>query len=293
MFTEVKLTEYSRGIPFASVDAVKAAITQYSEGRLSSSHATTRQLVSDGGDMIAMMLTLVHPSESSFLGKMFKEMDEALANKNNPRYHKSYDYDGVGVFHKTTVEVEQLKGGTCMLHLNAAYVGDKPEVDLAKALEINRGLIRTGISAPFKFAGDHFTLNCADLARRLGTTLEFKIDGEQLAAIIATGRSDYEGGRVSNAGQQTYLCGSLEVSVSLSAGSYYEEPYQSSGSTLTGPLQADWEDESKFKAPVISITIEIPLEKGASRYDREAVIDEGVKAQMRQLASKFQASFAS
>ena len=293
MFIEVKLTEYSRGIPFASVDAVKAAITQYSEGRLSSSHATTRQLVSDGGGMIAMLLPLVHPSESSFLGRMFKEMDEALANKNNPRYHKSYDYDGVGVFHKTTVEVQQLKGGTYMLHLNAAYVGDKPEVDLAEALEINRGLIRTGISAPFEFTGDHFTLDCADLARRLGASLEIEIDGEQLAAIIAAGRSDYEGGRLSYSGQQSYLCGSLKVTVSLSAGRYSEEPYQSSGSTLTGPLHADWDDKSKFEAPVVSITIELPAQKGESRYDREAVIDEGLKAQMRHLASKIQASFAS
>lgn len=71
---------------------------------------------------------------------MLEEAESSV--KNFGRWRRSYDYDGQGVFHKTSVEITAIKDpkDTFVLGLNAAYVGKEVEDGLAAHLGIEQGL---------------------------------------------------------------------------------------------------------------------------------------------------------
>ncbi|MEK6926338.1 MAG: hypothetical protein AABW50_03610 [Nanoarchaeota archaeon] len=154
-------TQHERGIIFEKLENVAAALIMYDMGFTSSSTATRDRLYSD-------MWASKHPNSGVDDPSVFRNSPEGqlisldeLMNcvkgevvggivqgvlKSGGKYSKHFDYDGMGTaFFKTSVEVEKIDN-KYILDLSAAYVGDKPEEELAKTLERERGLVNVGSS---------------------------------------------------------------------------------------------------------------------------------------------------
>lgn len=115
-------------------------------------------------------------STNPFIDEIVKGVEEARSN-GKKEWSRHYDYDGQGRFHKTTVKVSfDEENHALILELNAAYVGDKVEEELAKALGVERAVRSMGVkielpemphqdlSVPLE-ERETFRLDCAPIAR--------------------------------------------------------------------------------------------------------------------------------
>ena len=109
----------------------------------------------------------------------------------------SFDYDGAGHFHKTSGDIKITKEGL-VLTLNAAYVGDQVEDQLASALGKKRGLQSATISVPINQSSRdyYFLVDVLSASERIGVP----ISGEYLDAYLA----DYLGETEATAGLSAY-----------------------------------------------------------------------------------------
>jgi hypothetical protein len=154
-------TMYESGIIFERLERLAAALIFYNSGIVPSSDATRNRLYSDmwradhpgaGVDDPSLfratpeagLLSLVELM-NQLGGGLVKTLVQDVLNSKG-RYHKSFDYDAMGTrFFKTSVDVEKVDD-KYVLELNAAYVGNKPEEDLARLLELERALVWCGSS---------------------------------------------------------------------------------------------------------------------------------------------------
>ena len=154
-------TQYERGIIFEKLENLAAALIVYNTGVTRGSTATRDRLYADmwkedyldaGVDDPTIFKTTPKAQLMS-LGELMSRVKGSVVERlvsevmnSGGKYRKSFDYDGMGTsFFKTDVEVEKIDG-KYVLGLWAAYVGDKPEIELAKILGKDRGLVRVGSS---------------------------------------------------------------------------------------------------------------------------------------------------
>ena len=112
--TKVSVEHYDRGIPLKGWDSVKAALNLYASGRTDGSRATEENQVNaiaqSSGAMGLGLYQIVAPhmqgAGNQFVENMLKEAKSAL--KRDDRWQRHYDYDGMGVFFKTSVEISIL-----------------------------------------------------------------------------------------------------------------------------------------------------------------------------------------
>jgi len=154
-------TQSERGIIFDKLEDLAAALGMYDMGLTRSSTATRDRLYADmwkedhpnlGVDDPSIFRTtpkakLISLGEviNRTKGSLVENLISAVMNSGG-NYRQSFDYDGMGTaFFKTSVEVERIDG-KYVLSLCAAYVGDKPEEELAQTLGRERGLVRVSAS---------------------------------------------------------------------------------------------------------------------------------------------------
>ena len=143
----VEINEYRAGIPLAGWDSVESALNTFASGASRGSCATEDhnfKAYSEMGPLSGILFLRGNNkvSGSSFVDEMLEEAKTGIQNRG--KWRRSYDYDGQGVFHKTSVEITALKEpkDAYLLSLNAAYVGKEVEDGLAAHLGVEQGLQR-------------------------------------------------------------------------------------------------------------------------------------------------------
>jgi len=199
-FTEVTIDKCESGIPIKGWENVEIALKLYSTGSTKNARATEdNQLDAIGSTYgvlgVGLLLSALSKQDpNQFVDHMLKEAEGCL--KNNDSWQRSYDYDGQGVFFKTTVYINVLNRteDLYLLRLCAAYVGDQPEEGLAKVLETPRALVRTNISVQTKPLNDlNFIFDFEDIIRTLDPVLHTLLYSENLAHYFIDNPKDAYG----------------------------------------------------------------------------------------------------
>lgn len=177
---DVTVKPYYRYIPLKGWDSVTNALNLYASGLIRKSTGTQNRQLDDigkayGGDSAALyMVALPHCGGTSygFVTRMLTEAKEALAHSNS--WSRSYDYDGEGVFFKTSVGIGYLSVAEDMYYLSihAAYVGSEPEAGLAERLGIMQGLVSVDVNITLEPHDQrHFEIDFNPIMKKLNKVL--------------------------------------------------------------------------------------------------------------------------
>ena len=166
--TSAVTQEYTRGIPLKGWDSVVTALNNFANGHTDGARDTEdhqMKAISQSQGAFGLGLYILGASHlqggaSNFVTRMLEEAKSSV--QQHGRWSRHYDYDGVGVFFKTSVEIHMLdkKDDLYMLEINAAYVGDKPERGLAQYLGIPLTLRRSSAIAQVESVDEmHFSFD--------------------------------------------------------------------------------------------------------------------------------------
>jgi len=203
------VNEHRSGIHFAHLEHLEHALIMYGTGNISGETAqryNEKAYTEMGGPMGGALFAFAGRGDMpKFVQEQIMERVsqayEAVQNSRNPnaseKVYKSFDYDGVGQFHKTSVDVEVTKGGV-ELHLSAAYVGDQVEESLAKAMGQERGFRSATIEVPVNQTGrdGYFLVDVAEACKKMG----LPVTDEQAGKYITEWFEAYQG----QAGKSSY-----------------------------------------------------------------------------------------
>ena len=192
----VSTTEYRRGIPLPNdLKKLAQALDTFAYGVGEASNATRndyRRTANTSFNVAFHQMDNPRYSEASpvgekkegpystnpFIDGIVKGVEEA-GSKGREKWSKSYDYDGQGRFHKTSVDVDFDKQNEALiLGLSAAYVGDKVEEELATSLGVERAVSSMGVKIELPEMADQ------DLALPLEQRQSFRLDCTPLANVI-------------------------------------------------------------------------------------------------------------
>lgn len=285
-------SECLRGIPLVGMDSVKSALQKFSDG-VRGSNATTQQLATDGNP-IAMMMKMAYVDsggEGSFLKELFADIEASL--KKRDKYSRHYDYDGVGSFFKTTVEVTKLPNNIFLLGLNAAYVGDKVEVSLAEALGVERALSWAATTIELPVVGNLFIADFVFIINALAKAIPLKGLTAEKAVAMMTERK-----RLSDRNGAITVYESKDFTVTMVLDDVSRPMQYKAGNgtmvwkvnsnSILGPLHPDWVDESKVLKPLLKFTVS---RTAPNAYDSVPFIDAEGKNAMRNLAEMIASAF--
>lgn len=181
--------EYHHGIPLAGWESVENALNTFASGASRGAHATEDHNVkaySEAGALggILFLLSNNRVSANSFVGEMLEEAKVSVQNRG--KWHRSYDYDGQGVFHKTTVEITALEKpkDAYLLGLNAAYVGKEVEDGLAAHLGVEQGLQRKSVNIQIAPDGDQVNIDFDKVLAKLR-----KVELDKVTATLSRSES--------------------------------------------------------------------------------------------------------
>lgn len=171
--TAVKVTAASGGIIFDNLNDIEFALRVYNgEATVAapaSSHANQKEFLDNmdqqgGGFGVAFSLLAMNKQKQGrdFVGTIMAEARSNLATRDS--YCRDFDYDGMGSnFMKTCVKIKKVKG-KFLLAINAAYVGDKPEYDLAKLLQRPMAIVNIRIEMSMSIVdGYWYNINLRDV----------------------------------------------------------------------------------------------------------------------------------
>lgn len=153
-----------RGVPVGDWKEVEAAIRVFDSGSVPGARAAQSETLSGMSGMGAVMMLMAETltergSVSPFVERrVLKALKEKLEGIKEGSAGVDFDYDGAGVWHKTSLKVVKNSSGHS-IEIWAAYVGDKPEANLAKLLGVERGLLRSVVSATFPVKTEKFTID--------------------------------------------------------------------------------------------------------------------------------------
>lgn len=199
----ISTAEYRSGIPIPNNDfgALAKALETYAYGVGEASNATRndyRRTANTSFNVASHKMdnpryTEASPAEAKkegpystnpFIDGIVKAAEEAHRDKKRGQWSKSYDYDGQGRFHKTSVDVAfDRENNALVLGLSAAYVGDKVEEELATALGTERAISSMGVKVELPDMADQdlsvpleqrqtFRLDCAPLATAINSVVQ-------------------------------------------------------------------------------------------------------------------------
>lgn len=147
------------------------ALDVYNSGMLPSARATQDNLmesiVPNRDQMSGLMLLMMgHENSDRFMDKFLSRLIVGVSDSGY--YKESFDYDAHGTnFFKTTVEAKKVQD-KYLLNLHAAYVGSKPQHDLAAKLGKKEALIRADSSAVLSIVDEWwFNIDVANLLKPL------------------------------------------------------------------------------------------------------------------------------
>ena|SRR3989344_9484648 len=304
--TGVEVTQYESGIPLKGWESVRNALDIFASGASRGSRATEQHQMKAVGEsygglglaFYAIASPHMQGSGSSFVEQMLKEAEPSVKSRGS--WSRSYDYDGQGSFFKTTVEVNKVgKEDGYLLQLNAAYVGNQVEEGLAETLGAERGLSWKNVAVEFEPEGTQFKIDFDQVAEKLRgvvATLDTKarsITGKDIVAhLMKTDKYGESEGPfvlgVKDGVEVTVNLGRVGRRFEYSQGKRSEDRWHVEGATITGSLDTDYRDETKFMPPSISVSMH---PKSEDKYNRLPAVDPKMKATMNGLASEIATAF--
>ena len=268
--TKVTVEHYDRGIPLKGWDSVKSALNLYASGAVKGSHATENEQAKAVGQSFGALglgLYLVASPHmqgvrNSFVERMTDEAHETLQERDH--WSRHCDYDGQGVFFKTSVEITVLdrKEELYMLEINAAYVGSAPESELAEELGIPRALRYYMVTAEIKSEdGLHFAFDFEEALRAVDGVLKTdSLKGVEIANTFMAG--DRFAGI-----KPVQIFFGTGISVTVAPGRVerryvynktseaHQDTWTIEGPVLYGLLDSSYVDESRKEPPTIIFTV--------------------------------------
>jgi hypothetical protein len=269
--TKVSQKENRSGIPVKGWAAVEAAITAYETGGSRAAQNETAQAIgaSQGGMAAAFFVVgAQHCMEAVRISaeRLLAEAKAKLAGW--PCFSKDYDYDGTGTaFFKTSVSIEVVDRAEEIYRLAfcAAYVGDQPEINFAKNLEVERLLNSITVEVETAVVDGGFEFDFSEIMARLDTAGLIEIGellkGEAVAkAMMKThyGDSDANCCLFERAGLEVWIYpGTIKRRFDYKDGKQIDT-FKLEGSVLRGQLGRDYEsdDENAKAAPSFRISVQ-------------------------------------
>lgn len=261
-----------RYIPVQGWNSVINAINTYANGFTCGAKATGQMTAEaigkshepNGGLAVCMFLIggAMAGGHSKLVDNLLKEAKEDLRTRT--KFNRSYDYNAAGTsLFKTSINIEVLDRKKDMYGIGiwAAYVGDKPEQELAEYFGIPRTLLSCSVEVETEpLPGNRFEFDFEPVLRKLDTVLDTKkITGKQVVAAIMTGDDERSASLV------LQVKDDLEVRVQPgrveSRRKYMQgkprDTWSSGGSVLSGELRCDYgsNDENAKATPTFLITI--------------------------------------
>jgi hypothetical protein len=296
--TNVSVEHYDRGIPLKGWDSIKSALYMYASGRTSGSRATEEnqmQAINQTSGTLGLGLYLftaphMQGAGNEFVDRMLEEAKSALKSRDG--WSRHYNYDGMGVFFKTSVEISILdrKEELYMLEISAAYVGTEPEAGLARELGIPQALRRYSVIVQVQPEdATHFAFDFGEVLQALKGVLKINSNlGKEIAKHFVTGDRYHDA-------KPWPVFLDKNISVTLGTGRVEsrfvnDEPGKArdtwtvDGSVLHGLLDTSYEDKSKKDPPTFILTI------GSAKQDRlgysQPVWDMDLKDQIDTLSNQ-------
>lgn len=283
----------NRHIPLKGWESVVTAVNIFANGHTAGSQATTYHqtdaIVQSQGALGLGLYLLAAPHiqgcEDQFVDRLLAEAHNTL--KSRDRWSRSYDYDGQGVFFKTSVEIGFLNREEEMYYLSiyAAYVGDKPEKGLAEALGIPRAL--TGTSVVVEVEPINKITFAFDFDKIL-YLLKDVIDVDELSGKNIVSSWNFKTRRKHDDSPSTVLFRNGEIEVILSPGCIENRwkwangdatnTWQFYGAILSGLLNESYEDGKDYDEPTFVISVRRHSEERFNRKpfylpeEKEAVL---------------------
>lgn len=266
--TKVFMEDYHKYIPLKGWDSVVNALNIFAGGGTKGSHATedhqmdavSRSSGAMGFAFYVVSAPHMKGASSEFVEQMLTNAKMSLRGRDG--WRRSYDYDGRGVFFKTGVEILVLdrEAEIYALGINAAYVGDEPEVGLADRLGIPRALIWAKVGVEVEPLGeDQFAFDFEQILRQLDDALStHEVEGATVAkAMLVDDLWDKA---------HFLLYQDEHVRVHIGPGRVesrfvYDKPGEArdtwvvDGAVLTGLLAESYEDRTQKDPPTVSIVI--------------------------------------
>lgn len=242
-------------IPIKGWANVEKALALFSSGKTLGSGDTRRQLHEDvgdsGGGMAGVMLMLAESKvdPDRVTKNLLKEAGDALKTRDAWSY--GFDYDGMGTsFFKTTVRIEVLDRTEEVygLGLNAAYVGTKPETELAKTLGLEKALYRASVVVTVERTGENsFSFDFDGVMQKLSAIKGLrKKTGEQFVTALMESTDDRPAVSLGTIDGYSVTLGPYGVSERINyGGTKRRETWSASGSVLTGELARDYTSEDR------------------------------------------------
>lgn len=119
----------------------------------------------------------------NFVESILSEAHASIGKKG--RWEKRYDYDALGTpFFKTTIKINKVGKDKFILGICAASVGDRPEIELAKAIQAPRVLSSATIEVILESSAKEptYEIDFDDVTERLAKVLgDFNTTGEEAA----------------------------------------------------------------------------------------------------------------
>lgn len=167
----VEKDEYRSGIILDSIKEFENALRIYDGGCVVSSKSTEDNLVDsierEHGILGVGILSMgLKTRGRGLIDNLVKNSVDSL--KRTGRFNQHFDYDGMGTrFFKTSVDA-RIVDGKYILGLNAAYVGNEPERELAKFLDKPRQLLRADVNAVMSIVDDWwFNINLEETVKKI------------------------------------------------------------------------------------------------------------------------------
>jgi hypothetical protein len=307
----IKVEEHQSGIPLIGWDSVRNALYAFAEGKSRASRATERHNINAYSQMdplagFGFALRNNQVRGDQFIDGMLEEAQPQIESRG--QWSRSYDYDGQGRFHKTTVEITTLpeQDDTYLLELNAAYVGKEVEEGLAEYLDVRRGLQWKNAEVEVNSRNNTARIDFDNILGRLKGVRD-KLTKPPTRSLFRRDPQPSNGKEIVDAIMKTdeYSSpkpvvlgtdGQLEVTLGLGrvgrryewqSGNPGENRYQAEGGVLTVPLDTDYRDESKTVPATVKISIRRQSE---SEYNRLPIVDEREKAKADRIMSEIRAS---
>lgn len=294
--TSVLTQEYTRGIQLKGWSSVETALNTFANGHIDGARDTEDHQVnaiSQSQGALGLGLYLLGASHmqggaSNFVTRMLEEAKSTVQQRG--QWSRHYDYDGVGVFFKTSVEIHLLskKDDLYMLEINAAYVGDKPERGLAQYLGIPLTLRRSSVIAQVEsIDGEHFSFDFEQIIQSVKKVVPTVkgVSGKSIAQHFMSGD------RYSNP-KPVVIYHDRDIEITVGTGRVENrfvysqgnptDTWTVDGSTLIGLLDTSYEDENKKEPSTLILTVQ---SSSRDRFDYPLpVYDHELKDKMIQMS---------
>lgn len=279
--TNISVIERRSLVPVKGWDAVVKAITIFSNGYTRGARETDRitaDAIAESSGPLGLGLYLLNSltagdKRSNLVDRLLLEAGQSLERQT--KFHKHYDYDGMGTpFMKTSVTIRKLSGDDMYgIGLNAAYVGDAPEVGLAEQLGIPRTLLSCTIEVKTEPIEDNrFEFDFEPVLRKLDPVLDINGITGQLLADAMLKIDAYE----SIPDVLLSVKGGLQIRIKPGCvrdriyfdGKVKQDTWSVKGSVLSGELERDYgsDDENAKAPPTFLIEVLSPDLHGTASY---------------------------